>query len=252
MMTYHLTGRKQSNHGVVPITPYTDVEWTEFDGFNKHKDEEQTSHRSVDDLAIALTVTKSGMMCYISDRCQFQRENRGRAINDDPEGSLPSFGEVADILNVRFSGIDERLREIRLAQAELQRVGVEMEDLVAGGATVIGLLVEVIRQVIEKKDIVPGGARGIDLLAVQRQLVETKELAAAGAREIDLLEDIKRVVVEAKDLMAGGATGIDLLVATGLGLRAEPIDAPRRACVLPSWEFALEQGLSDEEQEPDA
>lgn len=177
---------------------------------------------------------------------------------------------------MRCSGIDKRLSEIGLALEKVRRVGVETKDLVAGDATVIDLLVEVLRQVVKTEDIVAGGARGIKLVAVQRQLVETKELVAGGAAGIDLLEDIKRVGVEMKNHMAGGATGIDaleemrrlivetkdlvedgvqgidLLVAMGLDLRAEPIDAPRRACVLPSWHFALEQGLSDEEKQPDA
>ncbi|CAN0416414.1 unnamed protein product [Ectocarpus sp. 12 AP-2014] len=58
------------------------------------------------------------------------------------------------------------------------------------------------------------------------------------------LEDI----IEADDGVMGR---LDFLVVMMMAMRRDGFDTPRRACVLPPWDFAQTHGLSDEEQLPD-
>lgn len=52
-------------------------------------------------------------------------------------------------------------------------------------------------------------------------------------------------------LVAGDAEKIDLMLGIAMAGRAQPIDTPCRACVLPPWDFTLRRGLSGEEQKPE-
>lgn len=66
------------------------------------------------------------------------------------------------------------------------------------------------------------------------------------------LAETQRRMDRMEALVAGDVRrDVGLLVAIEMAGRAQPIDAPRRACVLPPWDFDLRRGLSDEEQKPE-
>ncbi|CAM9686810.1 unnamed protein product [Ectocarpus fasciculatus] len=55
-------------------------------------------------------------------------------------------------------------------------------------------------------------------------------------------------IIDADDGVMGR---LDFLVVMMMAMRRDGFDTPRRACVLPPWDFALGHGLSDEEQAPE-
>ncbi|CAM9593028.1 unnamed protein product [Ectocarpus sp. 13 AM-2016] len=75
-----------------------------------------------------------------------------------------------------------------------------------------------------------------------------------GQQHQDIREQIEAVDTRLVDMIDAddGVMGrLDFLVVMMMAMRREGFDTPRRACVLPPWDFAQDHGLSDQEQAPD-
>ncbi|CAN0315933.1 unnamed protein product [Ectocarpus sp. 6 AP-2014] len=75
-----------------------------------------------------------------------------------------------------------------------------------------------------------------------------------GQQHQDVRERIGAVDTRLVDMIDAddGVMGrLDFLVVMMMAMRREGFDTPRRACVLPPWDFVQGRGLSDEEQAPD-
>ncbi|CAN0399699.1 unnamed protein product, partial [Ectocarpus sp. 12 AP-2014] len=75
-----------------------------------------------------------------------------------------------------------------------------------------------------------------------------------GQHHLDVREQIGAMdkrLVDVIDADDGVMNKLDFIVAMMMAIRRDGFDTPRRACVLPPWDFAQGHGLSDEEQAPE-